>query len=451
MNTQPTWKTSRFNMWTHNSDGTLLIYNSFSGALVQVNRTEADHIATILNRQSVVEPKGILSVLAMQGLLVPSTVDELNKARRLHESLFEKDDRLHLLLMPTEKCNFRCVYCYEDFFHGKMSQQVIDSVVRLVQRQATNLRTLSISWFGGEPLTAFDVIEEISHRVIAICKEHQIRYNAGMSTNGYLLTDQMLERCLSLQISQFQITLDGPAETHDTLRVLAGGCGTFNTIIANLRSMRYGEKNFHVKLRVNFTPATISHIPGFLRFMGREFGGDPRFSIYFRGVSCWGGEHDRLLKTCDQITADNQEIRFMSMALEEGFSLNEWKHAMQPFGSVCYAADPRSYVIGSDGTIYKCTVAFDDPRNQIGRITPDGSLIIDEQLHRLWTLSGEETDTGCQMCAFRPACQGNLCPLERLNRSEKRCPTVKTHLDEYLPLLATEAITPIEGGCSNVC
>lgn len=451
MNTQPTWKTSRFNIWVHSSDGALLIYNSFSGALVQVNRIEADHIAAILDRQSVVEPKGALSVLAMQGILVPSTVNELNKARRLHESLFEQEDRLNLCLVPTEKCNFRCVYCYEDFLHGRMSQQVIDSVVRMVQRQAADLRTLSISWFGGEPLTAFDVIEEISHRVIDICKEHQIRYSAGMSTNGYLLTDQMLERCLSLQISQFQITLDGPAETHDTLRVLAGGGGTFDTILANLRSMRDGEKNFHVKLRVNFTPATISHIPKFLRFMGREFGKDPRFSIYFRGVGRWGGERDHLLKTCDQMTADTHEIQFMSMALQEGFSLDAWKHVMQPFGSVCYAADPRSYVIGSDGTIYKCTVAFDDPRNQIGKITPDGSLDINEQMHRLWTLSGEETDTDCQMCAFRPACQGNLCPLEKINHGEKRCPTVKMYLDECLPLMATETIHSIKGGYSNVC
>lgn len=440
MNSQSMWKPSRFNMWTRRSDGTLLVHNSFSGALVQVNDTEADYVATILAGQSVVEPKGVLAVLAIQGLLVPSTVDELEKAQRLRKSLFEQDDRLHLVLMPTEKCNLRCVYCYEDFSRGRMSAEVIDSVVSLVQQQASNLRALSISWFGGEPLTALDVIEEMSHRVLAICKENQIQYSASMTTNGYLLTKQWAECCLAAQISRFQITLDGPAETHNTLRVLAGGGGTFDAILANLRDMRDGEKEFHVRIRVNFTPATTPYMPEFLKFMGSEFGGDPRFSIYFRPVGRWGGELDHLVKTCDQRTAARHEIQFMSLALQEGFGLEAWKESMQPFGSICYAANPQCFVIGSDGTIYKCTVAFDDPRNQIGRITSNGGLNIKEQLHRLWTLSGEEIDAECQMCAFRPACQGSVCPLARLNRSEKQCPTVKTDMDKYLPLLATEAM-----------
>jgi uncharacterized protein len=444
------WKPSRFNMVSRRSDGTLLVYNSFSGALVQVNGTEADHVATTLAGRSLVEPKGVLSVLALQGLLVPSTVDELEKTRRLHDSLFEQHDRLHLTLMPTEKCNFRCAYCYEDFSRGKMSTEVIDSVIHLVQQQAAKLRILSILWFGGEPLTALDIVEEVSHRVVAICRENQIQYSAGMTTNGYLLAEQGLERCLSAEISQFQITLDGPAETHDTLRVLADGSGTFDAILGNMCSMRDREEDFHVRIRVNFTPATIPHIPEFLTFMGSEFGSDPRFSIYFRPVGEWGGEQNHFFRTCDQGTADSHGIHFMSMAFQEGLGLDAWKESMHPFGSVCYAADPRSFVIGSDGTVYKCTVAFDDPRNQIGRITSDGSLSIDEQLHDLWTLSWEETDPECQKCAFFPACQGNMCPLRRLNGAEKRCPAIKTHLKECLPLLATEATASTEGEHSDV-
>jgi uncharacterized protein len=434
------WRPSQFNLWMRRPDRSLLIYNSLSGAFVQVDAREADNVASILDGRATSDPRGILSVLAVQGLLVPNTVDEFDKVRRLARSLFQQHDRLHLTLMPTEKCNFRCVYCYEDFSRGRMSAEVAHSIVSYVRHQAANLRSLTVTWFGGEPLTAFDLVEEVSHQLLEICRANRVQYSANMTTNGYLLNKQLLQRCFLAKISWFQITLDGPARIHDTLRVLAGGGGTFDTILANLRDMRDEQGEFHVRIRVNFSAATMRYVPEFLKFMGSEFGGDPRYSIYFRAVGNWGGKRDRPVEICDQATADDHEIRFMSLALHEGFGLEAWKQSMQPFGSVCYAADPRSFVIGSDGTIYKCTVAFDDPRNQVGTVACDGSLEIDEELLALWTLSEEEPDETCRLCAFRPACLGRVCPLSRLNSGERQCPMVKAHASRCLPLLASEAM-----------
>ena len=39
---------------------------------------------------------------------------------------------LHLILMPTEQCNFRCTYCYEDFAHDRMSPRVVAGIKRLL-------------------------------------------------------------------------------------------------------------------------------------------------------------------------------------------------------------------------------------------------------------------------------------------------------------------------------
>lgn len=128
----------------------------------------------------------------------------------------------------------------------------------------------------------------------------------------------------------------------------------------------------------------------------------------------------------------------MDLAAEAGFSLAAWREAIQPFGSVCYAADPRSFVVGSDGNVYKCTVAFTKPENLVGHLTSDGNLNLHPDRLAMWTASGEETDLGCQACAFRPACHGNGCPLERMNRDGQRaCPPIKRHIKQVLPLLAT--------------
>ena len=68
---------------------------------------------------------------------------------------------LHLILMPTEACNFRCTYCYEDFRYKRMDQEVIHGVKRYLSRRVAELDALTLSWFGGEPLLARDIVEDI--------------------------------------------------------------------------------------------------------------------------------------------------------------------------------------------------------------------------------------------------------------------------------------------------
>ena len=441
-------KASRFNLWTTGSGGELLLFNSFSTAFVRVDGATGVHVTEALQARrrcdfersvAAIEDDGTVDLLLREGFLVRRSVDELLRARGVHESL-AADNALHLILLPTEQCNFRCVYCYEDFLRPRMPTEVIQGVVRLVAREAPTLRALTVGWFGGEPLAAINVIEMASAPVLALCDEYGIHYNANVTTNGYLLTSSRRARLYAASITDYQVTLDGPPEVHDRLRKLAGGGGTFDTIFANLIDMRSDDFPFRVNLRVNYTPESLPYMSEFVRMLGTEFAGDGRFQLHFHAVGRWGGPNDETLDVCDSPTIEAEEVRLMALGLEAGFGLDAWRESLKPHGSVCYAANPRSFVIGSDGTVYKCTVAFRDPRNQVGRLTPEGELEIAEDLLQLWTSTGEEVDTGCQQCAFRPACQGNLCPLERLNRDgEKVCPSFKVNYSKHLPLLAAEA------------
>jgi uncharacterized protein len=59
-----------------------------------------------------------------------------------------RSDYLNLMLMPTEACNFRCVYCYETFENKKMSKGVVGGIKALIDRRGSELSELRISWFG---------------------------------------------------------------------------------------------------------------------------------------------------------------------------------------------------------------------------------------------------------------------------------------------------------------
>ena len=55
--------------------------------------------------------------------------------------------RQQIIILPTEKCNFRCVYCYEDFSVGKMSEETLISIEKMISRRAEQVQYLNIGWW----------------------------------------------------------------------------------------------------------------------------------------------------------------------------------------------------------------------------------------------------------------------------------------------------------------
>jgi len=74
-----------------------------------------------------------------------------------------------------------------------MKRSVIDSIVKYVNNMIKpTTEYLNISWFGGEPLLAINIIRSLSLSFLSICKENNINYYANIVTNGYLLTKKLL-------------------------------------------------------------------------------------------------------------------------------------------------------------------------------------------------------------------------------------------------------------------
>jgi len=123
---------------------------------------------------------------------------------------------LKLTLMPTEHCNFRCTYCYEDFELGIMPEWVVDGVKQLLTSRAEELHRLELHWFGGEPLMAFPVIAEISsHAQVLRTRYPKLSIHSSATTNGYLLSPERFSELLKLGVTSYQISLDGYGSKHD--------------------------------------------------------------------------------------------------------------------------------------------------------------------------------------------------------------------------------------------
>ncbi|WP_456412832.1 radical SAM protein [Oceanithermus profundus] len=357
----------------------------------------------------------------------------LQKARLQHLARHFRNDHLQLILLPTEDCNFRCIYCYEDFQLGRMRPEVQQGIRRLVRKRAPGLKALEIGWFGGEPLTAYDVVLDLTRYFVRTAKEHDVLLLQHMTTNGYLLTPDRFEELHGLGLRNYQVTLDGSEEEHDRKRIGKGGFRTFGVIWNNLEFMKDSRFDYVVTIRVNIDRENLTHMPAFIERLASTFGSDRRFRLHLHKVGRWGGANDASLETIDD---EQALLRLYRLARDAGVQLDL---DMKPGGKVCYAALPYSFVVRADGRINKCTVALEEAENQVGRILADGSLLLNSERLRPWILDGSLADPVCQTCAIRPLCEGNACPWVRIRDGKRPCPPLRGQVQAYLELQASVA------------
>ncbi|WP_017934094.1 radical SAM protein [Nocardioides sp. Iso805N] len=315
-------------------------------------------------------------------------------ARAVGDSLLARafsNDTLHLIVLPTEQCNFRCTYCYEDFEIGKMRPEIVGGVKRLLSRRLDGLRRLDISWFGGEPLMALDVIEEISRHVTE--NASGTRYWSDVTTNGSLLSLPTAARLASYGVSVYQVSLDGPAQIHDTTRVRRNGAGTFAAIWSNLCAIRDSDLPVQVLLRIHLTSLNIAAMPDFLRRIRRTLLDDPRFSVRLKAIERLGGPNDESLAVLPHAGRDE-----LMASLED--VLGRDPHASGATEDVCYAAEANSFVVRANGDLGKCTVGLNDPANRIGRVLPDGTVQVDNARLAPWLRGWGMPDQDALACPY---------------------------------------------------
>ncbi len=426
---------SRYNVAVEKTnDHSYLLYNTRSGKLV-TSRKPFEVIKSYYVEGQPLRHED--STLQKLGFLVADYTDELATTRMDLDEM-KRARYQHLMILPTEKCNFRCIYCYEEYIKGRMSKDLQAGVLRWIDTHKNEWDAFTISWFGGEPLLAYEVIKNISEGVMSICRAEGIKYSASMTTNGYLLSLGKAQELFRLGVSTYQITLDGPQAEHDDKRHLASGEGTYLRILDNLVAISETDLPVTVNVRVNFDQNNAPYLTDLVDEIAVKLEGDQRFRFRPFAVGKWGGEHDDDLPVLDQEDAVCQTLTSTEYAVRHEIATAT--HEQLTPNRVCYAAMPNSLIIGSDGVIYKCSVAFDSPVNHVGRLFPDGRFELNHEKFALWVEKDGSTDPGCQACRVHPICHGATCPLVRIEADQRPCPPVKGNLEGYVSLMALEVL-----------
>jgi len=187
----------------------------------------------------------------------------------LREFLARKLRRLLSLQTPvvltyfvTNACNLRCAHC---FYWRELGRPGDELPLNVLSQVAHSLRhPVYLSLTGGEPALRSDLVD--------ICRTfHEANgcRHIAIATNG-LLPKRVTDICqrvldqLDLESLDVQISLDGPAVVHDTIRGIRGAHARAMQTLDSLRDLANHEKRLRVHAALCIQQANINCLEGFI-------------------------------------------------------------------------------------------------------------------------------------------------------------------------------------------
>lgn len=376
-------KSSLFNTFLKVTKDSTVIYNAFADKTVIC---KGDINAFNLLSQ----PEQLRAKLEKKGFIVPKEKDEydyyVTEARKAEDGQMS----FHLLINPTLNCNFRCWYCYESHIPSQMSEDVIERVLKFIDKIYAEGRNLTISFFGGEPLLYYrQVMIPILKYAHTEAENKSCRFNANMTSNGYLLNKERVGELLDYNFTGGQITLDGDKDTHNSVRFHKPGADTYTKIVNNIRLMV--KAGMTVTLRINCTHSNFESVL--------------RIPESFENFT--DDEKKRVRADLHIVWQEDDSTSLYSKLDEavEIFNANGLPTAKMEFSGFCYGDKRNSCVINYNGDLFKCTAVDFHNTQRDGYLSADGDLIWEnDSLEK--RMASKFTNPLCKTCRIMPLCHG---------------------------------------------
>ena len=192
----------------------------------------------------------------------------------------------NLTFIVTDDCNYNCSYCLQNKEKKNITHETIKAAVDFFYPHLKSRDKIRIGFYGGEPLLAFDKIKYTVLLLEGKNQEEKKDLEFTMTTNGSLLTGEMLaffnEHGFALQLS-----FDGLAQEKGRKK---------GTLLQMLRVMKQIQAQPGITFEINsvFTPLTAGVFSKSLCFIIAQ--GGPDITFNFSSPEKWNQDHLETLK-----------------------------------------------------------------------------------------------------------------------------------------------------------
>ncbi len=340
-----------------------------------------------------------------------------------------------LSLAVAEQCNLGCTYCYAEggSFGGqprKMPWEIAEASVRRLLTAKAGER-VNLAFLGGEPLANRALIRRTTELAVRLASANNVAVGFSITTNGTLLNADDAE---FFERYGFAVTvsLDGVGETHDRLRPMKSGRGSYDRIIANVRPLLARQRRMQVSARVTVTPANLGlrsvldqfidlgfHSVGFSPMLsapnGRAEMKAPELDVMLDEMISCGLEFER-----HAIASEPYPFANIMTALQE---IHRGSHRPYPCG-----AGAGYFGVSASGGLFACHRFVEDDAASMGSVA-DG---VDHVRQERWLAERMvDRQEPCRSCWARYLCGGG-CHYEVIHRGRPACDYIRGWLEYAL-------------------
>lgn len=184
-----------------------------------------------------------------------------------------------LVMNLTNQCNLSCTYCYE-FGEDKvatpegkpkfMDMETARASVDFLLSQSASRQAVHITFFGGETLMNFPLLKSVVAYAKDMAAAQGRSIDFSLTTNATLLTPAIIDFLSENRIG-VTVSMDGPPDLHNQLRVFANGRGSYDIIEPRVRALIANHRTRPIVARVTLTSG-VTDVIRIFRHLKQDLG-----------------------------------------------------------------------------------------------------------------------------------------------------------------------------------
>ena len=369
-------------------DGGVIFMNGITESSFWVEETKSDIYRAIIENPNEYELQAtkFIDRMKSRGFILEDTADEDKLVAQKYEALQNKGEYL-IMILPTYSCNLRCWYCVQSHKNEWLQPEQYESLKALIKNNLSNseIDSLRISWFGGEPILAYDSILKFTTEMRDFAVAEGKSFRCGITSNATLLDEDKIEALRAAGVDFYQITIDGDQEAHDKVKQL-NGASAFERTMRNIASI---AKHTHCVLLFNYGRKTL-YSPRLIDDVTRYLPSEVRKNISINFQPVWQESFDE--------NDFQQVVTLMEAAKQHGLS------STHKTGGLCYVDQAHFDCVYPSGEVGKCE--NDAEGMAKGHLMPGGKVNWDNADTFHYIHNSVLTDSECKSCRHLPLCWG---------------------------------------------